>query len=179
MMSKEYSSPSYGAEAPRSPLMQLDATGSLVGTPEVRASTSADTVPVEEQPRVRMMVPEDEHRGPPRIPHNMDTFDGKTSWLDYQIYFDEVAEFQRWTDREKAMVLIMNLRRSAREVLIGMPAAARHDYVELTRVLGQNFCPREQIYIHQAELRGRRQKPTEKMTDLGRDIARLVRLAYP
>ena len=37
----------------------------------------------------------------------------------------------------------------------------------------------ELVHLHQAELKARKKRPDESMANLGRDVAKLVRLAYP
>ena len=43
----------------------------------------------------------------------------------------------------------------------------------------QGFTPKELVHLYQAELKARKKKTEESMVDLGRDVANLVRLAYP
>ncbi len=49
----------------------------------------------------------------------------------------------------------------------------------LRNALTQHFCPPQQIHLYQAELKARTRRPNESLTELGRDITRLTRLAYP
>ena len=106
-------------------------------------------------------------------------YDGTTSWTEYQMYFDQLAELSEWDDEKKAMILGLCLKGEARMVLAGLDVARRHSYLAVTTALAQNFAPKELVHLHQAELKARKKKREESMTDLGRDIARLVRLAYP
>ena len=45
--------------------------------------------------------------------------------------------------------------------------------------LAHSFALEEMVHLHQAELKARRKKGNESMADLGRDVAKLVRLANP
>jgi hypothetical protein len=71
------------------------------------------------------------------------------------------------------------LRGAARSVLASLPERARVDFNALKEALTQNFSPREQVHLYQAELKSRVRRQGESLTSLGRDIARLVRFAYP
>ena len=106
-------------------------------------------------------------------------YDGTTDWSEYKIYFDQLSELYGWEDEMKAMILGVCLKGEARVVLAGLDAAMRHSYLALITALSQSFAPKELVHLHQAELKARRKKGDESMTDLGRDIAKLVRLAYP
>ena len=78
-----------------------------------------------------------------------------------------------------AMVLGLSLKKSARSVLANMTLPQRRDYRALKSALTQHFCPPQQIHLYQAELKARKRKPDESLPELGRDISRLIRLAYP
>ena len=139
-----------------------------------------------ENPRPHHYHPVDYNPPPPPV-HNLvstpslkpEDYDGTTDWAEYQIYFDQLAELYGWDDEKRAMILGICLRGEARVVLAGLDAAQRRSYFALTTALAQSFAPKELIHLHQAELKARRKKPDESMVDLGRDVARLVRLAYP
>ena len=109
----------------------------------------------------------------------LEPYDGSTSWPEYFVYFEQMIEFQGWGPREAAMVLGLSLRGAARTVLVSLAPHQRADLRQLTGALRQSFCPPEQVHLHQAELKGRKRRRGESMAELGRDIARLVNLAYP
>ena len=108
-----------------------------------------------------------------------DTYDGTSDWTEYLIYFDQVAELNGWDDEIRAMTLGVCLRGEARMVLAGLDPAQRHSYIAITHALTQNFSPVEKVHLYQAELKARKKKSTETISDLGRDIGKMVRLAYP
>ena len=64
-------------------------------------------------------------------------------------------------------------------MLASLHPAERRDYLALRHALTQNFCPSQRIHLYQAELKTRVRKPNESLADLGRDISRISRLAYP
>ena len=46
-------------------------------------------------------------------------------------------------------------------------------------MMQQHFCPKEKVFIYQAELNSRKLSPDETLSDLSRDIQMKTRLAYP
>lgn len=116
---------------------------------------------------------------PPTFGFKPEPYDGESDWDEYVIHFETYAMYMDWDPRTSAVMLGFCLRGPARSVLAGLSPAQRLDYVVLKNALTQNFSPREQVHLHQAELKSRIRRPDESLTTLGRDIARLVRLAYP
>ena len=95
------------------------------------------------------------------------------------MYFEQLAEVHGWDHPTMAMVLGLSLRGSARSVMVNLTLPQRREYKSLKSALTQHFCPPQQVHLYQAELKARKRKPNESLPDLGRDIARLIRLAYP
>ena len=106
-------------------------------------------------------------------------YDGTTDWPEYLVYFEQLAEVHGWDHPTMAMVLGLSLKGSARSVLANLTLPLRRDYKSLKNALTQHFCPPQQIHLYQAELKARKRNPNESLPELGRDIARLIRLAYP
>ena len=106
-------------------------------------------------------------------------FDGKSDWPEYLVYFEQLAEVYGWDHPTMAVVLGLSLRGDARSVLASLSLAQRRDYKVLKDALTQSFCPTQQIYLYQAELKNRMKRPNESLSDMGRDIVRLAKLAYP
>ena len=106
-------------------------------------------------------------------------FDGSEDWQDYVVYFEQLAELNGWDRPTMAIMLGLSLRGAARTVLAGLSLPERRDYKVLKAALTQNFSPHQKVHMYMAELKARRRKPHESLADLGRDIARLTRLAYP
>ena len=106
-------------------------------------------------------------------------YDGTSDWAEYKIYFDQMAELYNWDEERRAMILGICLKGEARVVLASLNPAQRRSYVALTTALAQSFSPQELVHLYQAELKARKKRPDESMANLGRDVAKLVRLAYP
>ena len=54
-----------------------------------------------------------------------------------------------------------------------------HDYTALIKALEERFAPPNQTELYRVQLRERRQKSSETLSELGQDIRRLTNLAYP
>ncbi|MCG7870401.1 MAG: hypothetical protein JAY74_29030, partial [Candidatus Thiodiazotropha taylori] len=106
------------------------------------------------------------------------TFDGTGSWLDYKAHFDVCSQLNGWTENEKGMYLAVSLRGQAQGVF-GNIASKSHDYSELVKALEDRFAPPNQTELYRVQLRERRQKASESLSELGQDIRRLTNLAYP
>ena len=133
----------------------------------------------EEAGMAQMGVPGFVPMGSPAYGFRPEPYDGEGDWSEYLVAFEQYADYMRWDGRTKATMLGFCLRGPARSVLAGLPEASRSDYRALKEALTQNFSPREQLHLYQAELKSRQRKPGESLTSLGRDIARMVRFAYP
>ena len=106
------------------------------------------------------------------------TFDGSVHWADYKAHFDACAEINGWTDKEKGLYLAVTFRGQAQGVFGNLSAKA-NDYFELSNALQERFAPPNQTELYRVQLKERRQKATESLTELGQDIWRLINLAYP
>ena len=103
---------------------------------------------------------------------------GPTDWLQYKVYFYQLAELYNWNEERKAMVLRICLKGEAKVVLASLNQAQQGSYLTLNTALAQSFSLKELVYLYQAELKARK-KMDETVVNLGRDIAKLVCQAYP
>ena len=107
------------------------------------------------------------------------TFDGSTSWTDYKVQFELLAELNCWDDTAKAVYLAASLRGSAQSVLGDLDGARRRNYTALTAALGQRFGPENQTELFRVQLKNRVRKREETLPELAQAIRRLTRQAYP
>lgn len=114
-----------------------------------------------------------------RMNFTPEPYDGSSDWPEYLVYFEQLAEVNGWNQYTMASCLGLSLRGKARSVLAGLSRTQRTDYNVLIAALTQNFRPTQQRYLYQAELKNRSKMLNESLSDLGRDIVRLVKLAYP
>ena len=108
-----------------------------------------------------------------------DTYDGTGDWEEYSVYFHQLSLVNGWDEPTQAIMLGLNLRGQARAVLTGLSVQERQHLPSIERALQQNFSPTQQQHTYLSKLRSRKRKANEPLPELGREIARLVRLAYP
>ena len=106
------------------------------------------------------------------------TYDGSGNWLDYKAHFDVCAELNDWSDKQKGMYLAVSLRGQAQGVF-GNIRNKSYEYTDLVKALEERFAPPNQNELYRVQLRERRQKAAETLSELGQDIRRLTNLAYP
>lgn len=105
------------------------------------------------------------------------TYDGTGHWSDYKAHFDACAEINGWTEKEKGLYLAVSLRGQAQGVF-GNLATKSCKYDELTKALEERFAPPNQTELYRVQLKERRQRASETLTELGQHIWRLTNLAY-
>ena len=106
-------------------------------------------------------------------------YDGLTSWPDYLLQFEMIAELHEWNDETKAMCLAMSLRGVAQSILGDLSVSARHHYPSLIACLGHRFGPENQTDMFWVLLNNRTQRPDETLPELAHEIRKLVKLAHP
>jgi transposase InsO family protein len=129
------------------------------------------------QPYRKEAEPQVVYREPSRA-KKTPVYNGKTSWLDYLVQFDLVAEVNRWSDTEKALELATSLRDTAQGVLAELDINQRRNYQALVAALTNRFEPPNFSEVYRAELKCRTRNQGEKLCDLVHDIKQLVRKAY-
>ena len=86
-------------------------------------------------------------------PIKPEMYDGTTDWLEYQIYFDQLAELFGWDEERRAMMLVICLKGEARVVFASLGEAQTRSYRALTQALTQSFASKELVHLYQAELK--------------------------
>lgn len=107
------------------------------------------------------------------------SYDGKTSWSAYLRQFNAAASANRWSDKEKATMLIVSLRGEALDVLLSVPEECQEDFLYITEYLERRFGDKNLEKLHRTQFRTRKQNLGETLQQFSGDISRLVRLAYP
>lgn len=106
-------------------------------------------------------------------------YDGNSSWTDYLIQFELVAESNEWDEGTMARWLGTSLQGVARSVLGDLDKIARKSYKSIVAKLSQRFGPEDQKAMFMALLDSRVKKPDESLPSLAHEIRRLVKLSYP
>ena len=107
------------------------------------------------------------------------TYDGKSSWLDYKSHFEACAELGHWSEDDKAIYLAVSLRGQAQSILGDLAGGVPKKYNELNTALNEPFSPPNQMELHRAQLRERKQRASDSLPELGQSIKCLTNLAYP
>ena len=105
------------------------------------------------------------------------SYDGSTSWNDYQLHFDSVAQGNGWSSATKLAQLKHSLKGEAEYAVnsTGKWLSYKGLVGELERLYGPR---REDAVRVAAEIRQRKLKPNESLNSLAHDIRRDVNLAY-
>ena len=106
-------------------------------------------------------------------------YDGSTPWDEFSIQFEIIAEMNGWSERRKSAELAASLRGKALSVLSVLNYNERQDFQALTQALASRFDSGDQMEVHKANLRTRVRRKNETFAELGQDLKRLVRKAYP
>ena len=107
------------------------------------------------------------------------SFDGSEDIDDYLVQFEIAAAENRWNSQSMARQLSTKLRGQATSILTDMSYTDRNDYDAIVEKLRARFQPGEQCALSREKLRQRFRKQNESLVELGAEIKRLSRKAYP
>lgn len=107
------------------------------------------------------------------------SYDGKTSWNDYMVHFETVANLNNWSGKIKAMKLIACMQDDALSTLGDINTHSPPSYEDLISTMSKRFEPKNQMELYRNQMDARVRKKGESLPELVQDIKRLVRLAYP
>ena len=97
------------------------------------------------------------------------TYDGTSSWSDYLIQFNLIADYYRWTEYDKALQLATHLRGTAQGVLADLNQAQRTNFASLTSALAARFEPVQQSELYRAKIKSRVRRKGEPIVELAQD----------
>ena len=103
-------------------------------------------------------------------------YDGKTSWDDYQVQFELIAELNGWNTSTMAIYLAASLSGCAQAVLTDLDASSRRNY---NYTLSLRFGNGGKMEVFRSQLKSRARGKDETLPELAQAIQRLVRQAYP
>ena len=106
-------------------------------------------------------------------------YDGKTSWDDYQVQFELIAELNGWNTSTMAIYLAASLSGCAQTVLTDLDANSRRNYKALRDALSLRFGNAGKMELFRSQLKSRIRGKDESLPELAQVIQRLVRQAYP
>ena len=105
-------------------------------------------------------------------------FDGKEPINSFLAHFEVCAEFNNWSTKEKLAWLQWSLKGRAQQVLWDLPTSMLSPYEDIVKTLRQRFGSEHQSEVYKIELRNRRRRNNESISELMQDIRRLMVLAY-
>ena len=106
-------------------------------------------------------------------------FDGTMSVDTFIIQFETCAEYNDWDEREQVANLKCCLTGTAGQILWEAGDPSKLTYTELKEKLRARYGSVGQKEVFLSQLRARRRKPNESLSELYRDIRRLMALSYP
>ena len=106
-------------------------------------------------------------------------FNGESSYDEWAIHFEKVADVNGWTDEQKLKLLRMRLTGRAQKAFLRLPEDARTTYGAAQKALSDRFEPSSRKTRFQAEFQSRKKKPSEGWADFADDLQTLVDKAYP
>ena len=108
-----------------------------------------------------------------------ETYDGEGDWEEYLLHFSDVAEWNGWTEYEKATQLGLHLRGMARSIKTDLPHHVAVDFGLLVQTLHKYFSSEGREATFQAEFRLRKRERNEKLSHFAHELTRLCKKAFP
>lgn len=106
-------------------------------------------------------------------------FDGTGSFETFLAHFRNCSEHNKWNKSEQLSWLKCSLIKNAGQVLWDLSTDSTDTFQKLVDVLTNRFGGVKQTDKHRMELRYRKRRSNEALTDLHQDISRLMALAHP
>jgi len=106
-------------------------------------------------------------------------FDGQMSFETFRAQFTNCAEHNKWTKAEKLVYLHSLLDKDVANVLWDYDKDVTNSLSGLTKILESRYGGKSFADKHRIELRNRRRKKGESISNLHVDIRRLAALAFP
>ena len=108
-----------------------------------------------------------------------DLYDGKTSWPEYLIHFESVAELNNWNAQERIQFLSVSLRGEACMAMQSLTVEERRNYEIFISSLSKRFNPGNRENLYRTQLRTRTRRDRESLSQLAQSVRNLAAQAYP
>ena len=103
-------------------------------------------------------------------------YDGTTDWQDYYCQFRAIAEYHKWSDQDRLLKLVSNLKGVALAVYGNYPDAT---YTELVKRLADRFSPAGRVPSFERAFWKREMRPSEEPEEYAQKLEQLACRAYP
>ena len=157
-----------------------DARNTNVGYGTERMYTSSSAVQVNNHNASNFALPnrpdDTQNKLKPKRPP---TYDGSTSWQDLLVQFEMISVVNKWDNATKAYELATSMRGTAQGIVTDIEPEKRLDYNRLLTALTSRFEPENQANMYKSQLNSLFRKPGQTLPELGQEIRRITRLAYP
>ena len=105
-------------------------------------------------------------------------YDGNASIESYLERFDEVAEWNEWTEEEKVMQLIMHLTGSAKVTVKLLPCKERKSYYHICKTLRESFSCRRSAFAIQQEFWNKMKSSKQSLPEFANELRTLSYEAF-
>ena len=105
-------------------------------------------------------------------------FDGKTSWEQYKIRFEAVANANGWDTQKKAFALVASLEGPAQNVLFPLSVNEQPDYQTLVSALQARFGAKNLSNLNYARFQSYKQQKGQTISDLATEVERLAHVTF-
>jgi len=103
----------------------------------------------------------------------------EADWTTWRNSYLQASRVNRWTPQEQADYVGLYLTGNAQSFLQSLPDATQRDNNLVFQALQDRFAPAGQVNSFRAELKARRQRPDEPLSDFCEAVRRLGSRAYP
>ena len=144
---------------------------------KLEATVSSPDAPGNIQTPVFLPMEHPSGTRPTRI--NLGKYNGSGRWEDFLCQFRRASKVNRWTEDDRIELLCLHLEGTALEFVNGLPVGRVQRFEDLVEALEGRFGTERMATVFKCELRQRKRKRGESLPDLGQELRRLYRLAYP
>lgn len=109
----------------------------------------------------------------------MEAFTGDNNWHSWKRQFECTALLSKWTEHDKARMLMTSLTGAAREFLSSTSQETFMDYNKSCLALQERFAENISSDVYRSQLNTRKRKTGESLSLFVSDLQRLTLLAFP
>jgi hypothetical protein len=114
-----------------------------------------------------------------RVKIKLDYYSGEPEIDQFLMQFESCADYNKWTDEEKAVLLIAHLKGPARQLLPADSSSPRPTFEDLSVKLRERFGPSAEEALNLAQINSRRRREKETIPQLAQWFRSIAPRAYP
>jgi hypothetical protein len=139
--------------------------------PSVSPPAAAPESASAEEPKVK------ESGSSRKSPVKIGKFDGTSSLDTFLMKFETCAAYQKWNDEDKLVQLMAAMDGNAAQLVHSCKGQLTYD--NLLQKLRQRYGSSEQVDRYRQELRSRKQRANESLSELATELEKLATFGYP